>query len=342
MEHKCVFCDSSLSSDQFTECASGDILIDCPVCGLVMYSANLNSIDSDIPHDKDKLAAFLYYHSWNNGISAGSSSMPIYYLGTKAEYEDRCAEKHNLLHITNELVENWFPRTFNERMNLIILQLANQSRGYGIATDLSKKEQLSLFFIKRYDIFMQLHADEQISAQLRFIYSYLATNKLTREHAFDQYGTFRFTLDAAGWQRVDELQKHQAESSKTAFVAMSFAKEMKSVRNAIKQAIFACGYVPRIMDEIEHNHQIVPEMLYEIRQARFVIAELTGHNNGAYYEAGYALGLGKEIIHVCKGEQFGADGHFDVKQINTVLWDDESDLAEKLEKRIKATIESYS
>ena len=93
------------------------------------------------------------------------------------------------------------------------------------------------------------------------------------------------------------------------------------------------------MDEIEHNHQIVPEMLYEIRQARFVIAELTGHNNGAYYEAGYALGLGKDVIHVCKSEQFGTDGHFDVKQVNTVLWDNETELAEKLAKRIKATIE---
>lgn len=340
MEHKCEFCNSSLQSHQFIECENGDTMIDCPVCGTVMYSDSLNSIDSDIPHDKDKLAAFLYYHSWNNGINADDSSVPIYYLGTKNEFDNRYAERHNLLHITNKLVENWFPRTFNERMNLIILQLANQSSGYGIATVLSKEEQLSLFFIRRHDGFMHKLSSEQMLTQLQFVYSYLATNKLTRDHGFDQTGSFRFTLDAAGWQRVDELQRHQAESSKTAFVAMSFAKEMEPVRNAIKQAIFACGYVPRIMDEIEHNHQIVPEMLYEIREARFVIAELTGHNNGAYYEAGYALGLGKEIIHVCKSEQFGADGHFDVKQVNTVLWNDEKDLAEKLEKRIKATVES--
>ena len=92
------------------------------------------------------------------------------------------------------------------------------------------------------------------------------------------------------------------------------------------------------MDEIEYNHLIVPEMLYEIRQAKFVIAELTGHNNGAYYEAGYALGQGKEVIQLCKEETFGTDGHFDVQQINTICWKDEEDLKLRLVNRIKATI----
>lgn len=92
------------------------------------------------------------------------------------------------------------------------------------------------------------------------------------------------------------------------------------------------------MDEIEHNHQIVPEMLYQIREARFIVADFTNHNNGAYYEAGYALGLGKEVIHVCNKARFGEDGHFDIKQINTVLWEEPDDLRTKLSARIKATI----
>lgn len=119
---------------------------------------------------------------------------------------------------------------------------------------------------------------------------------------------------------------------------MSFAEDMKDVREAIKKAILDNGYVPRIMDEIEHNHQIVPEMLYEIRQSKFVIAELTNHNNGAYFEAGYALGQGKEVIQVCKEDRFHTDGHFDVKQINTIMWNSTEDLIQKLSARIKATI----
>ena len=119
---------------------------------------------------------------------------------------------------------------------------------------------------------------------------------------------------------------------------MSFAENMKPIRESIRKAITECGYIPRIMDEIEHNHQIVPEMLYEIRQSKFVIAELTGHNNGAYFEAGYALGNGKEVIQLCNKEKFSEDGHFDVKQVNTILWDNHDDLCERLINRIKATI----
>lgn len=113
----------------------------------------------------------------------------------------------------------------------------------------------------------------------------------------------------------------------------------RKAREAIKEAVTSCGFVPRIMDEIQHNHQIVPEMLYEIRESRFVIAELTEHNNGAYFEAGYALGKEKEVIQICKEDAFAQDGHFDVKQINTILWHDTDDLKEKLKARIRATLE---
>lgn len=340
MEHKCIFCDTPLTQDQFTECASGDILIDCPVCGLVAYSDKLFSSEDSVPQDKNKLAAFLYYHSLYNGIPRDDNRYPIYYLGTKEEFDERCNEGQHLIHITDEIVENWYPRIFNEKVNLILLALANKSRFFGARVILNGAEKTSCLFIQRYSVDNKtmLHHDAMAS-QIAFISGYLKNAGLIDRSAFGSDGSFACELSPQGWQRVDELQKHQAESSKTAFVAMSFAKEMDHVRDAIKQAITACGYVPRIMDEIEHNHQIVPEMLYEIRQARFVIAELTGHNNGAYYEAGYALGLGKEIIHVCKHEQFGADGHFDVKQVNTVLWNNEKDLADKLSKRIRATIE---
>ena len=146
-----------------------------------------------------------------------------------------------------------------------------------------------------------------------------------------------FIVKTKGLERIDLLQKGNS-NSKTAFVAMSFASEMKTIREAIRSAIESAGYIPRIMDEIEHNHQIVPEMLYEIRQSKFTIAELTGHNNGAYFEAGYALGLGKEVIQICRKDAFGTDGHFDVKQVNTIQWEDIEHLKKALINRINATI----
>ena len=121
---------------------------------------------------------------------------------------------------------------------------------------------------------------------------------------------------------------------------MKFGEETLDLRDALKQAISKAGYLPVLIDEVQYNGQIVPEMLYQIRESRFVIAELSHHNNGAYYEAGYALGLGKEVIHICEEEAMGSKLHFDVKQVNTITYkaDDLDGLKERLTKRIQATI----
>jgi len=88
---------------------------------------------------------------------------------------------------------------------------------------------------------------------------------------------------------------------------MKFGEETKELREKIKEGLK--GFNVRIMDEIEHNHQIVPEMLYEIRNSRFVIAELSHHNNGAYYEAGYGgLSLRRGYMPKVCGKKSREDG----------------------------------
>jgi nucleoside 2-deoxyribosyltransferase len=60
-------------------------------------------------------------------------------------------------------------------------------------------------------------------------------------------------------------------------------------------------------------------------------------SNGAYWEAGYAEGLGKPVIYLCKRSAFGkGDTHFDTNHHLTVQWDLET-MADDME-RLKATI----
>lgn len=73
---------------------------------------------------------------------------------------------------------------------------------------------------------------------------------------------------------------------------MQFGDKTETIRQAFKEAISECRYVPRVIDEKEHNHQIVPEILYEISKSKFVVVDITFPNYGAYYEAGYAEALG--------------------------------------------------
>ncbi|MFC5603159.1 hypothetical protein [Sporosarcina koreensis] len=136
----------------------------------------------------------------------------------------------------------------------------------------------------------------------------------------------------------DELLRNRIsirELRKTVFIAMSFASEMDKPREAIMRAIEDKGYKAIVIDEKEHNEQIVPQIFEEINRAEFVIADLTGHRNGVYYEAGFAKGLNKQVIFTCRADDFG-NSHFDVKQINTIRWENEWILEERLRKRIEA------
>ncbi|MBO4562691.1 MAG: hypothetical protein J5772_03680 [Clostridia bacterium] len=317
------------------------VMIKCPVCGNYLFTASSGGNNKSIPQNKNKLASYLFYNAIHDehdleGVVGGTN-----FIGTQEEYDHFKTVYVRISHITDDVITNWYPKTFNEKINRILLMLAQRTSVMGAAIELTNEEKMACFFIDRYRADNRSLLDHKaIYSQVDFLKDYMTKNELLSNVAFSSDGRMTCRLAPKGWQRVDELQKDNSRlMQKQVFVAMSFKPEMDPVRAAIKKAIIGCGYEPRIMDEIEHNHQIVPEMLYEIRQARFVIAELTGHNNGAYYEAGYALGLGKDVIHVCKSEQFGTDGHFDVKQVNTVLWDNETELAEKLAKRIKATIE---
>ncbi len=93
-----------------------------------------------------------------------------------------------------------------------------------------------------------------------------------------------------------------------------------------------------LIDEKEYNTQITSEICKEIKESRFVVADLTQQRGGVYYEAGYALGMGKDVIFCCD-EADSQNIHFDVAQINTIYWKDTEDLYSKLKERIQATME---
>ena len=119
------------------------------------------------------------------------------------------------------------------------------------------------------------------------------------------------------------------------FVAMSFGDKMQKARQSITKVIEEYGYTPMLIDIKEHNNQIVPEMFNEIENADFVIADLTEQKTGVYLETGYAMAKGKQVILSCSKDDF-TNNHFDVSQINTIMWNEETDLENRLHLRIKA------
>ena len=115
--------------------------------------------------------------------------------------------------------------------------------------------------------------------------------------------------------------------------------ELISIKDTFKQAIYQAGYIPKIMNEVQSNNYITIDIFNEIRKCDFLVLDTTVDNCGAYYEAGYAKALGKPVIICCKKSKFDAEkDHFDISQINHILWTDLDDLLHGLVHRIRSTV----
>ena len=150
-----------------------------------------------------------------------------------------------------------------------------------------------------------------------------------------------YTLTVEGYARLAELETANAESSQ-GFVAMWFDDStQKAWEEGIKIGIEDAGYEAVRIDQKEHNNKIDDEIIAEIRRSRFVVADFTqgedGARGGVYYEAGFAHGLGIEVIFTCREDAL-KNVHFDTRQYNHIVWKKPEELRHRLGKRISARI----
>jgi hypothetical protein len=156
-------------------------------------------------------------------------------------------------------------------------------------------------------------------------------------------------LTSAGWDFLEGLNRSGSDSNQV-FVAMWFATDMsEAYEEGLAPAIRDAGYVPTRIDRKEHNNKIDDEIIAEIRLSKFLVADFTsgsvtenGHHvhvprGGVYYEAGFARGLGMDVVSCIREDQIG-QVHFDTRQISHVLWRTPEELRERLYNRIVATI----
>ena len=146
------------------------------------------------------------------------------------------------------------------------------------------------------------------------------------------------TLSFDGWQYYDQLKRGAVDSRK-AFMAMEYGDEEldKIVDDYFIPAVADTGFELYRLDKNPKAGLIDDRLRVEIRNSRFLISDLTHDNSGAYWEAGYAEGLGKPVIYTCKEEKFDEDeSHFDTNHHLTVKWD--ADNIQDAVKSLKATI----
>jgi len=326
MSNTCPICGTEASSSLTgNQC-------ECPLCGnyqLGDYVLNAisqgNNLLTHTTYNVAKLKSALFYYLRVIKSNHIASNNIIYIYAGKNETG-----------IDLDSIYKLYPTTFSKKIDMV-MELLNTSildigdrccslYRYGAYKDAAHRFALS--------------SDNNDSnwTQPKAVYDLLYANGYLEGTAA------KCTFTSKGWEKIDSLQRNQKSS--TAFIAMSFSTEdsrLPVAEESIKSAITRAGYIPMIVKDTEHNKAIPQEIDYEIRNAAFVVTDLTKQNNGAYYEAGLAKGYGKDVIFTCHEKDFKKI-HFDTKQINTIKWSESEKEAftEALFKRIKYTVGVYS
>ena len=338
---KCFFCEAD-SEVQLMDAIKNTYFVKCPVCG--RYEATSKFIDSS---PKDMVAAYLYHHEKEK---RENSDLFFYFLGEKGDFNEKL---HNMnlpmRTVSTSEIKSFFPTKFSDKVDMSLLAIAKKSDYFGNIINITDEEIKSLLIIRRFDEKGDSLPQDQISLQYKSILRYFENQGYI--HGRANTGSTKIQLTAEGWKQIEQLQLADTQN-KDVFVSMSFSDELMPIREAIRKGIIEAQFSPEFMDEIIHNKQIVPEMFRLIRECRFLIMDISEPNYGAYYEAGYALGLGKEVIITCSEKAFYREfkteeekkyakylkPHFDILQKQILLWKDYEDLTLKLSKWIKALI----
>lgn len=148
---------------------------------------------------------------------------------------------------------------------------------------------------------------------------------------------FKFQIAPAGWTFLDEHER-PAVISDQVFVAMSFAPELKSAwENAIRPALVRAQFRPYRVDAEPHIDRIDTRIITEIKNSRLLVADVTQQRPGVYFEAGYALGLGLPVFWCVRSDDL-KNVHFDTRQYNHIVWDNEQHLSEQLFLYVSAVV----
>lgn len=338
---KCPVCDTEICA--YPEYEKMLVFYTCPVCGRY----ELRAYTQNIKMDKNHLAAYLCHHRFEE------SSFEYRYHTVldkdtcdkyREEFDNGINSRGRPVHMDSDIIENWYPKTFTDRVDYILLFLNSQIKHIGQQISLSYQETISALFIDRkaldemssYSSDWKRRNADDCKYEAKYMLNYL------EECSYIKYAMgaseeewINISLTPEGYARIDVLQKTTAYG-RNVLVAMKFGEDTKTLREAIRKGIQDAEYIAVFIDEVQHNDFITPELLKHIRDSKFVVVDLTHQNNGAYFEEGYAMGLGKSVIQLCKSD---TKLHFDIAQKNTIMWATEDDIPERLTNRIKATID---
>ena len=155
---------------------------------------------------------------------------------------------------------------------------------------------------------------------------------MTLDEVFARLGKDREELNVEDADLSTEYR--QAHSGNTrVFVIMPFSDDMFDVfMLGIRWVTERLDMVAKRADDIDHSGQIIGEIQAAIREYDIIVGDTSGANPNVCYEVGFAHGLGKQCVLMCKT---GNKLPFDLQGMNHLMYKNILDLRSQLEGKLR-------
>ena len=311
MNHKCPVCNLELKDIVDHPNGRDATFFSCPKCGDFILSGTLIAT---LPHILEQFK---------------EASAKISHALRTMQQSNKGAELYT--NTIYEILKRPLP-TPREQVDLFIRWLSENVEGPGEAIRVEANTHSAIIGAK---------SIEGFGLVIRHLYEVgLITGTLTEDRGslVEAY----ITLSFEGWEYYENLRVG-GQSYRKAFIAMKFGDSLldKIVDEIFRPCVKQTGFELIRLDDMPRAGLIDDRLRVEIQASDFIIADLTHDNLGAYWEAGYAEGLGKPVIYTCEKEKFQTEKtHFDTNHHLTIIWEKESpeDAGESLKATIRATL----
>lgn len=133
----------------------------------------------------------------------------------------------------------------------------------------------------------------------------------------------------------DERVLHVPIEKNYVFIIMAMIEgdpQLIDIHETISETCKSLNLKGERVDQIEHTGRITDKIIECINKAEIVIADLTHNRPNCYYEAGYAHGIGKNVVFTAREK---TELQFDLKDYPVIFYPNMSILKKKLLKRLK-------
>ena len=166
--------------------------------------------------------------------------------------------------------------------------------------------------------------------------TYHVLSLVDRELLQSRPHVYEAVLTSKGWEHVERLRNPAAGNRSDIFVAMSFSETLRHAwEDGTRPGIERAGYSAKRVDSDAHNDRIDDRIIAGIRASYALVVDVTTQNAGAYFEAGFAMGLGRPVVWTVQEDDL-PNLHFDTRQFNHLVWSEPDDLSDKLTNHLLA------